>query len=47
MKIYENFDVEKNIKRAMTIGDFDGLHNGHMQLIRKTIEIAKNTDYDS
>ena len=47
MKIYENFDVEKNIKRAITIGDFDGLHNGHMQLIRKTIEIAKNNDYIS
>jgi riboflavin biosynthesis protein ribF len=47
MKIYENFEVEKKYKRSITIGDFDGLHNGHMPLIKKTIETAKNKGYVS
>ena len=35
-----------NIKRnsVVTIGNFDGLHLGHMQLIERTVEIARQED---
>lgn len=35
-----------NIKRnsVVTIGNFDGLHLGHMQLIERTVEIAQKED---
>lgn len=35
-----------NVKKSsvVTIGNFDGLHLGHMQLIERTVEIAKKED---
>lgn len=41
MLIYNNFDNIDNKFRAVTIGNFDGIHNGHKQLIEKTKKIAQ------
>lgn len=35
----DRFNIKRN--SVVTIGNFDGLHLGHMQLIERTVEIAK------
>lgn len=35
------------MKYVITIGNFDGLHIGHKQIIAKTVELAKNLDAKS
>ena len=47
MKILNNLnDVSKNPK-AVTIGNFDGVHKGHQALINKTREISTKNDTES
>ena len=43
MIILENInDIHKSSRgRCISIGNFDGIHQGHMQLIKNTIEIAR------
>ena len=43
MIILENInDIDKSSRgRCISIGNFDGIHQGHMQLIKNTIEIAR------
>ena len=43
MRIYENFEINDNNNRTITIGDFDGVHIGHTKLIEKTIGISQKT----
>ncbi len=43
MRIYENFEINDNNNRTITIGDFDGVHIGHTKLIEKTIDISQKT----
>lgn len=47
MKIYNGFDIDDKTKRTITIGNFDGLHIGHMRLIEKTIKISKDNNQKS
>ena len=47
MKILNNLsDVSKNPK-AVTIGNFDGIHKGHQALINETREISTKSDVES
>ena len=47
MKILNNLsDVSKNPK-AVTIGNFDGIHKGHQVLINETKEISTTTNVES
>lgn len=42
MRIIEEAEVlEKNAARAVALGNFDGLHRGHQELIRTLMEMAK------
>lgn len=41
MILYKDFNVDSSKKRAVTIGNFDGVHLGHKMLISKTASIAK------
>lgn len=43
MKIYESIDEFKNISKgwALTVGNFDGLHLGHQQIINTAKDAAK------
>ncbi len=48
MKIYSGTDeINKNIKYAVTVGTFDGLHAGHMKIINSVIEIAEKMNGQS
>ena len=47
MKILNNLsDVSKNPK-AVTVGNFDGIHKGHQTLINKTKEISTKNNVES
>ena len=47
MKILNNLnDVSKNPK-AITVGNFDGIHKGHQALIKKTKEISTKNNVES
>ena len=47
MKILNNLsDVSKNPK-AVTIGNFDGVHKGHQALINKTKEVSSKNNVES
>ena len=37
--VTENFNIDENT--VVTLGNFDGLHRGHMALINKVFEIKK------
>lgn len=45
--IQDSQNIDSNIKTALTIGNFDGVHLGHQCLIQKTIEIAKKNGLSS
>lgn len=48
MLIYEdNFKTTLKEKTYIALGSFDGLHVGHMSLINKTIELAKENNAKS
>lgn len=42
MKIFNSLDEIKNIKETVVaLGNFDGVHKGHQELIRRTVKSAK------
>ena len=42
MKIYQNInEIPHNINRAITVGSFDGVHLGHLQILKKLKNEAK------
>ena len=43
----KNFDEISQKPKAVTIGNFDGVHKGHRALIEHTIKTAKSNDMDS
>ena len=45
--INTNDDIKKDIGLAVAIGNFDGMHLGHLQLINQLKFIAKKKDYTS
>lgn len=48
MEIVENSDIDKfGFSSYIALGSFDGLHLGHMRLINKTIELARNSNTKS
>jgi riboflavin kinase/FMN adenylyltransferase len=47
MKIISEKHIIMRRPHAMTIGKFDGLHPGHIALIKKTIDYAKNMNMPS
>lgn len=47
MKTFNNFDFSPSKNSVVTIGNFDGLHLGHKQLIKTTTEIASNYNLNS
>lgn len=48
MIIYEDkFKIRLNEKTYVALGSFDGLHMGHMSLIKRTIDLAKSNNAKS
>ena len=47
MKIIENIENISAKPKAVTIGNFDGIHKGHQSLIKKTQEISHTEDLES
>ncbi|HPG31023.1 MAG TPA: bifunctional riboflavin kinase/FAD synthetase [bacterium] len=48
MKISDSLNqINLNHKTVVTIGVFDGIHLGHSELIKKVIDISKESDYKS
>ncbi len=42
MKVFQNIEEIKNIKSTMlALGNFDGVHKGHQELIRRAVKSAK------
>ena len=42
MKIFNNIDIPKKYKgSAIAIGNFDGMHEGHQKVFKKTKKFAK------
>ena len=42
MKIYKNFEINKNFKRSiLAIGNFDGMHKGHQKVLNLALKKAK------
>mgnify|MGYP001253210017 CR=1 FL=1 len=43
MKVFRSFFLPENLKNSViAIGNFDGLHKGHLQVINKALEISEN-----
>ena len=47
MKILKNFEIEEEKNSVVTIGNFDGLHLGHKELISTTKKIALEKGFTS
>ena len=48
MKIHENAcTYSSNVKSAVTIGTFDGVHIGHKKIIERLIQAASENDLES
>lgn len=48
MKVIRNFSgIEQNINSAITVGTFDGVHEGHNNIFRKLTAIAGEKQYKS
>ncbi|MGL5507734.1 MAG: bifunctional riboflavin kinase/FAD synthetase [Paraclostridium sp.] len=48
MTIIKSLDKIKNIGNSVvTIGNFDGIHKGHIQLIKRAVEQSKKNNYKS
>lgn len=48
MNIYTNLqDIEYNIKTALTVGTFDGVHLAHREIMNKVTELAENNELRS
>ena len=48
MEVINDVSLIKNIsKSVVTIGNFDGIHNGHRVLIENTVNYAKKHDIKS
>lgn len=46
MQVFTSIDsVSLNNKTVIALGNFDGLHIGHMELIRTTVEVAREHGY--
>jgi riboflavin kinase/FMN adenylyltransferase len=44
MKIFESLDIcEKFINPVLTIGNYDGIHIGHQEIIRRVVQKARET----
>ena len=47
MKILNNLNDVSNNPKAITVGNFDGIHKGHQALINKTKEISNENNVES
>ncbi|MAM05015.1 MAG: riboflavin biosynthesis protein RibF, partial [Flavobacteriales bacterium] len=48
MKVYHSIDhFPSNVKTAITIGTFDGLHQGHFFVLSKLLNISKSKSLES
>ena len=48
MTIIKSLEKIKNIENSVvTIGNFDGIHKGHIQLIKRTVDQAKKKNFKS
>ena len=48
MTIIKSLEKIKNIENSVvTIGNFDGIHKGHIQLIKRTVDQAKKNNFKS
>ena len=48
MKIFNSIDEIKNVEQTViALGNFDGVHKGHIELIKRTVEDAKDTSVKS
>jgi riboflavin kinase/FMN adenylyltransferase len=47
MVINDNFDIKFKNKTFIALGSFDGLHLGHLALINKVVELAKENNVKS
>lgn len=47
MKIYHGLEKVDNSPKIVTLGNFDGVHKGHKELIKKAVEIGKEKEIPS
>ncbi len=47
LKIYHGLEKVDNSPKIVTLGNFDGVHKGHKELIKKAVEIGKEKEIPS